>query len=163
VLCHEISACTWDLECKAVTSPRAQTEMTAIAEFEQQDWVQQPMQGNAVQGTTKQHVDLNVAFPFQDNISVCTIHGANANKAVTPTVNELVEIQANNDDVSVLTAKTVGGTQLEVVVGSRVASGSNPVSGPTANFTQSETTSGGSEEPASIGPAGGATGRPNGK
>ena len=40
VLCHKISACTWDSGTKVVTSPRAQTEMAAIAEFEQQDWVQ---------------------------------------------------------------------------------------------------------------------------
>ncbi len=37
VLCHEISACTWDPELKAVISPRAQTKIAAIAEFEQQD------------------------------------------------------------------------------------------------------------------------------
>jgi hypothetical protein len=65
VLQHEISACMWDSKCKAVTSPRAQTKMTAIAEFKQQDWVQQLMQVDAIQGTTKQHVDLNVAFPVQ--------------------------------------------------------------------------------------------------
>ncbi len=103
VLHHEISVCTWDSELKAVTSPRAQTKMAAIAEFEQQGWVQQLMQGNAVQGTAKQHADPNVAFPFQDDFSVGTIHGANANKAVTPNVNKVVEIQDNNDDVSILT------------------------------------------------------------
>ncbi len=37
VLLHKISACTWDAATKVVTSPRAQTEMAAIAEFEQQD------------------------------------------------------------------------------------------------------------------------------
>ncbi len=66
--------------------------MTAIAEFKQQDWVQQLTEGDTIQGTTKQHVDPNVAFPFQDDFSVGTIHGANANKAVTPTVNKVVEI-----------------------------------------------------------------------
>jgi hypothetical protein len=121
------------------------------------------MQGNAVQGTTKQHVDPNVAFPFQDEFSVGAIYGANANKADTPNVNKVVEIQDNNEDISVLTTKTAGETQLEVVVGSRVASGSNPVSGPTANSTQPGTASGGSEDPASVGPAGGAAGGPNGK
>jgi hypothetical protein len=40
MLCHEISACMWDSELKAVTSLRAQTKMAAIAEFEQQGWVQ---------------------------------------------------------------------------------------------------------------------------
>jgi hypothetical protein len=41
VLCHKISECTWDAKLKVVTSPRAQTKMTAIAEFKQQDWVKQ--------------------------------------------------------------------------------------------------------------------------
>ncbi len=36
VLLHEISNCTWDSKLKAVTSPNAQSEMSAIAEFEQQ-------------------------------------------------------------------------------------------------------------------------------
>jgi hypothetical protein len=40
VLCHKISWCTWDAATKVVTSPRAMTEIAAIAEFEQQDWVQ---------------------------------------------------------------------------------------------------------------------------
>jgi hypothetical protein len=66
------------------------------------------MQGNAVQGTTKQHIDPNVAFPFQDDFSVGIIHGANANKAVTPSAKEVVEIQDDNDDVSILTTKNAG-------------------------------------------------------
>ena len=33
VLRHEISTCLWDAATKVVTSPRAQTEMAAIAEF----------------------------------------------------------------------------------------------------------------------------------
>jgi hypothetical protein len=37
VLLHEIGGCTWDSSMKAVTSPSAQSEMSAIAEFEQQD------------------------------------------------------------------------------------------------------------------------------
>jgi hypothetical protein len=37
VLIHEISECTWDPELKAVNSLRAQSEMAAIADFEQQD------------------------------------------------------------------------------------------------------------------------------
>ncbi len=100
---------------------------------------------------------------FPSNFSVGTIHRANANKAVTPTVNKVVEIQDDADDVSVLTTKTAEETQLKVVVGSWVASSSNPISGPTANFTQPGTPSGGSEEPARVGPAGGAAGGPNGK
>jgi hypothetical protein len=39
ILLHEISKCTWDSSLKAVTSPSAQSEMSAIAEFQQQDWV----------------------------------------------------------------------------------------------------------------------------
>jgi hypothetical protein len=39
VLLHEIKECTWDSSLKAVTLPRAQSEMAAIADFEQQDWV----------------------------------------------------------------------------------------------------------------------------
>ncbi len=104
-----------------------------------------------------------MAFPFQDKFSVGTIHGANVNKAVTPNVNKVVEIQDNNDDVSILTTKSARETQLEVAVGCRVASGSNPISGPTANSIQPGTASGGSEDPASVGPAGGAAGGPNGK
>jgi hypothetical protein len=37
VLLHEIGDCTSDSKLKAVTSPNAQSEMSAIAEFEQQD------------------------------------------------------------------------------------------------------------------------------
>jgi hypothetical protein len=75
---------------KAVTSPRAQTKMAAIALFKQHDWVQQLTQGST-KNTIKQHVDPNVAVPFQDNFLVGTIHGANA-KTVTLNVNEVVEI-----------------------------------------------------------------------
>ncbi len=91
VLRHKISACTWDPELRAVNSLRGLTKMAAIAEFEQQDWVQQCAQGSITQSTTKQHMDPNVAFPFQDNFSMVTIHGANA-KAVTPIMNKVVEI-----------------------------------------------------------------------
>ncbi len=74
---HEISACTWDAAMKVVTSPRVQTEMAAIAEFEQQDWVQQLTGGNMQNiGATKQHVDPNMAFPFDDDFSVGTICSA---------------------------------------------------------------------------------------
>ncbi len=162
VLLHKISTCTWDPVLKAVTSLRAQTKMAAIVEFKQQDWVQQLAQGSTIQNTTKQHVDPNVAFPFQDNFSAGTIHGANT-KTVTPNVNDVVEIQDNGDNVSILTTKTAKDTQSEVIVGSRVASSSNPVSGPTANSTQPGATSGGLEEPASVGPAGGAVGGTIGK
>jgi hypothetical protein len=54
VLRHKISACIWDSATKVITSPRAQTEMAAIAEFEQQDWVQQLTGGGkATNGAAK--------------------------------------------------------------------------------------------------------------
>jgi hypothetical protein len=162
VLRHKISVCTWDLKLKAVMSPRAQTEMAAIAEFKQQDWAKQLAQEPAVQQPTKQHVDPNVAFPFQDNFSVGTIHGANA-KVVTSNTNKVVEIQDNEDNVSVLTTKTASETQSEVVVESWVASCCNPNSGPTANSTPPGAASGGWEDPTSAGPADRAKGRPIGK
>ena len=70
----------------------------------------------------------------------------------------VVEIQDNKDNVSVLTTKTGADSQPEVVVGSRAASGSNPVVGPTATATQTVTASGGSTDPTSAGPAGGDAG-----
>jgi hypothetical protein len=109
-----------------------------------------------------------VAFPFQDNFSIGTIHGANQ-KTSTPgaaaaqTATEVVEIQDNEDDVSVLTAKTTSKILTNVAIGSRFASGSNPVSGPTSVSTQPEAASGRSEDPASNGPAGRAVGGPKGK
>jgi hypothetical protein len=141
------------------------TEMAAIAEFEQQDWVQQLTGGGSTSNVpARQHVDPNAAFSFEDNFSIGTIHGANANaKQSSPTVNEVVEIQDIKDKVSVLMTKTIEDNQSEVVVGSRVASGSNPLIGPTAKSTQTETASGGSTDPASAGPAGRVSGGPVGK
>jgi hypothetical protein len=37
VLLHEIGDCTWDSKLMAVTSPSTQSEMSAVAEFKQQD------------------------------------------------------------------------------------------------------------------------------
>jgi hypothetical protein len=117
---------------------------------------------------TNAHVDPNVAFPFQDNFSIGTIHRANQ-KTSTPgaaaaqTATEVVEIQDNKDNVSVLTAKTTSKILTDVAIGSRFASGSNPVSGPTSISTQSGATSGGLEDPASDSPAGRAVGGPRGK
>ena len=107
VLRHEISTCSWDAATKVVTSPRAQIENTVIAEFEQQDWVQQLTGGGKqTKGAVKQHDDPNVAFPFDDDFSVGTIHGANAAKQPTPTAGAVVDIQDDEDNVSVLTTKT---------------------------------------------------------
>jgi hypothetical protein len=39
VLLHEVSKCTWDLISQTVTSPHAQSEMAAVGECENQDWV----------------------------------------------------------------------------------------------------------------------------
>jgi hypothetical protein len=135
--------------------------MAAIAEFKQQDWVKQLAQDSIAQQATK-HMDPYVAFPFQDDFLVGTIHGAN-DKAVTPNTNKVVEIQDNEDKVSILTIKTAGDMQSEVVVGSWVASGSNPVSGLTANSTPPGAASGGSEDPTSAGPASRANGGPTGE
>ena len=104
-----------------------------------------------------------MAFPFDDNFSIGTIHGANAAKQPTPTAGAVVDIQDDKDDVSILTTKTGADNQLEVVVGSRAPSGSNPIVGPIAAATQTETASGRLSDPASAGPAGGATGGPVGK
>jgi hypothetical protein len=136
--------------------------MSAIAAFKQQDWVKLLAQNNHPQQMMKKHVNPNVTFPFQDDFLVGSIHKGNA-KAATPSTKEVVEIKDNEDDISILTTKTTSGAQLEVVVGSRVASGSNPVSGPTANSTQPGTTSVGLEDPASNGPASRAVGGPIGK
>ena len=138
--------------------------MAAIAEFEQQDWVQQlPGGENQTIGAAKQHVNPNVAFPFDDDFSVGTIQGANA--AVHPTLKtgEVVEIQDDEDDASIQTTKTGTVSQPEVVVGSQTPSGSNPLVGPTAIATQTATASRGSSDPASTGPAGEAAGGPLGK
>jgi hypothetical protein len=56
-----------------------------------------------------------VAFPFQDDFSVGMMYGANA-KAVTPNINEVIEIQDDEDNVSILTTKTAGESQYKVVV-----------------------------------------------
>ncbi len=139
--------------------------MAAIAEFEQQDWVQHLTGGGSTShGAAKQHVDLNVAFPFIDNFSVGTINGANATaKPSSPTVNKVVEIQNDEDNVSVLMTKTRADNQSKVVVGSRAASGSNLVVGPTTKSTQTKTASGGSPDAASAGLAGGVAGGPGGE
>jgi hypothetical protein len=165
VLRHEISSCTWDANTKVVTSPRAMTKMAAIEEFEQQDWAQLLTGGDTkTNGATKRHVDPNAAFPFEDDFSVGTIHGANATaKHSSPTVNKVVEILDDEDDVSVLTTKTRATNQPNVLVGSRAASGSNTIVGLTAETTQTKTNSGGSSDPASAGPVGGAAGGPVGK
>jgi hypothetical protein len=136
--------------------------MAAIADFKQQDWVKQLTQDNHPRHATKKHVNPNVAFPFQDDFSIGTIHGVNA-KVTTPSALKIVEIQDNEESIRVHTTKTSSGLQSEVVVGSRVASGSNPVSGMTTNSTPPGAASRGLDDPAGAGPAGRAKGGPIGK
>ncbi len=118
--------------------------------------------GSKTKGMAKQHVDPNAAFPFDDDFSVGTIHGVNANKPPTTKANEVVEINNDEDNVSILTTKTRADNQPEVVVGSRAAPGSNPVVGPAAAPNDTETASRGSSDPTSSGPVGGAAGGPVG-
>ncbi len=168
VLLHDIGKCTWDPSLKVLSSPSSQSEMSAIAKFEQQDLVKLLSQDSGTQQPKKMHVDPNVAFPFQDDFLVGTIHGANMKTttqetAATTTMTEVVEIQDDDENISVLTSKTTSKGHSNLTVESRVASGSNPVSGPTATSTQSGTASGGSKDLASAGPTGGDAGGPDGK
>ncbi len=117
VLLHEIGQCTWDSSLKAVTSPSTQSEMSAIAEFKQQDWVKLLLQDSNAQQPTKVHIDPNVAFPFQDDFSAGTIYSANKNtsapsEAAAPSATEIMENQDNKDNVRVLSTKTSSETQL---------------------------------------------------
>ncbi len=164
VLLHEVSDCNWDSATQTVTSPHAQSEMTAVAEFKNQDWVQDILQASSAPGAIKSYVNPNVAFPFQDNFLVGTIHGANARPANSTNQqaanakgnNEgVIEILDNKDeeDVSVLTTKTQNELVALLVqarkqicsatVGSRVASGSNPPPGSGPAATHSQTNAGG--------------------
>ncbi len=164
VLLHKISKCTWDSSFKVVTLLSAQSEMSLIMEFEQQDWVNFLTQDNQQpQQATRKHVDPNVAFPFKDDFSVGNIHGTNAKSVNNPTAMEIVEIQDNNDDTY-----TLSGVESEVAVGNWVVSSSNPVSGQATNLPQprtdrTPTASGGSHNPASTRPAGRVAGGPIGK
>jgi hypothetical protein len=139
--------------------PRAQTKTAAIADFKQQDWVKQLTQEENPRQSTKKHLNPNMAFPFQDDFSIGTIHGTTA-KATTPSSSDIVEIQDNKEDITILTTKTASGAQSEVVVGSRVASGSNPISSPTANSTPPGAIGDRLEDPANAGLGGRAIGGP---
>ena len=97
--------------------------------------------------STRAHIDPNVAFPFQDDFSVGTIHGANvtnhlAERVVTVKEADVVEIQDEKDDVSVLTTNTQAEDQTEDVIESRIPTGPNPVSSPTAASAQAVTNAG---------------------
>jgi hypothetical protein len=169
VLCHEISACTWDPTLKIVTSPRGKSEMALLTEFEQLDWVKMLTQsGTSLANKQDVQNDCNVAFNFQDDFLVGTTHGNNTKSTLKETtaaasVTDVVEIQDDNNNVSVLTTKTTCDTQIDVNVGHRAASGSSPVVGPTTNSIQFEAAHGGLPDPANAGPTGGGAGGPDGK
>jgi hypothetical protein len=164
VLLHEVSDCNWDLATQTVTLPHAQSEMTMMAEFKNQDWIQDIFQASSVPGAIKSYIDPNVAFTFQDNFLVGTLHGANtrpANSTNQQAANAkgddkgVIKILDNKDedDVSILTTKTQDELVALLVqarkqicsatIGSQVASGSDipPRSGPAA--THSQTNAGG--------------------
>ncbi len=128
--------------------------MASIAEFEQQDWVKLLTQDDGTGASTTTRNDPNVAFNFQDDFSVGKIHGTNARAVGRDTADataktDVVEVDNKDDNVSVLTTKTTSEAQNEVNVGSRIASGSNPVVGPAADSTQSRTAHEGSTDPPS--------------
>ncbi len=91
--------------------------MAAVAEFESQDWVRDLLQATSNPAKEKTFVDPNVAFPFQDDFLVGTIHSSNAgtNRSTAQQArggksnNEgAIEILDNkdNDDMNILTSKT---------------------------------------------------------
>ncbi len=166
VLLHKLNDCSWDSATQTVTSPHAQSEMAAVADFENQDWVRDIIQATSNPSKEKAYVDPNVAFPFEDNFLVSTIHGtntrtkkSNTKQAASDNSNDegVIEILDNDDEdnVSALTTKTQDKLVALLVkarkqlsgasISSRVASGSDlpPGSGPAA--TLSQTNAGGQE------------------
>jgi len=108
VMLHEISECEWDDKTRTVTSPTSRSELSAVIEFENQDWVKNLALAD-ISTPKKSFVDPNAAFPFQDDFSVGTIHGTNMKKPTKDKTDEEVEVIAivdDDDDVSVLTTKT---------------------------------------------------------
>jgi hypothetical protein len=114
VLLHEISKCAWNAKEMSVTSPNVQSELSALMEFENQDWVKNKNIAQADQtNIKKKHINPNAASPFQDDFSVGTIHGKN--KAVqtkdqvegtgAKDATKVIKITENNKDISVLTFK----------------------------------------------------------
>jgi hypothetical protein len=113
VLLHEISKCVWDAEEMSVTLPNAQSELSAVMEFKNQDWVDNIAQADQ-HNLKKKHVDSNMAFPFEDDFSVGTIHGKNmavqskdqADGVGTKDATKFIKISNADDDISMLTSKT---------------------------------------------------------
>jgi hypothetical protein len=144
---HEISKCEWDDKTRTVTSPTLRSELSVVIQFENQDWVKNLAQAD--NSTPKKNfVDPNLAFPFQDDFSVGTIHGTNMkppSKDKKEEDAEVIEIVDDDDDVSVLTTKTQDELlalllqerqKSKSAIGRRAASGTDTlVSGPTADTT----------------------------
>jgi hypothetical protein len=145
---HEISECEWDDKTRMVTSPTLRSKLSAVIEFENQDWVKNLTQaGNST--PKKNFVNPNAAFPFQEDFSVGTIHGSNISKPPSKDKNEeeaeVIETEDNDDDVSILTTKTQDELlalllqerrKSKSAIGRRAASGTDTlVSGPTADAT----------------------------
>ncbi len=91
VMLHKISKCEWDEKSMMVTLPTLQSELSAVIEFKNQEWVKNLAQADKT-NHKKNYVDPNAGFPFQGNFSVGNIHGTN--------------MRSDNDDVSILTMKT---------------------------------------------------------
>jgi hypothetical protein len=178
---HKISKCEWDDKTRTVTSPTLQSELSAVIQFENQDWVKNLAQSN--NSTPKKNfVNPNVAFPFQDDFSVGTIHGTNMkppSKDKKEEDAEVIEIVDDDDDVSVLTTKTQDELlalllqerrKSKSAIGRRAASGTDTlVSGPTADTTPAGKTgtapvaAEGSQVPESTGKEGRVDGGPVGE
>jgi hypothetical protein len=184
VLLCKVHKCSWDSATQTVTSPSGQSDTAAIAEFKSQDWVQDILNADtpSTKGTAKAYANPNVAFLFEDNFSVRTIHGANAPKppAVPPVKEaaptytpgnqtatiEILEDDAE-DDVSVLTAKmqeelaallVKARRQIHAPTGSWVASGSGTPPGSGLVATSSPPDAGHQQTAPTNGAASGASG-----
>ena len=130
-----------------ITSSTSRSELSAVIEFENQDWVKNLAQAD--NSTPKKNfVNPNVVFPFQVNFSVGTIHGTNM-KPPTKDKNEeeaeVIEFVDDDDNVSLLTTKTQDELLALLLqerqkgksaIGRRAASGTDTlVSGPTTDDT----------------------------
>ncbi len=149
-----------------MTSPHAQSETAAVAEFKSQDWVQDLLQATSNPSKEKMFVNPNVAVPFQEDFLVGTIHGTNAGtnrstaqqagggKSNNKGALKILDNKDNND-VSVLTSKTQDKLVALLVqarrqlsstpIGSRVASGSETLPGISPVAMQPQINIGGQE------------------
>ncbi len=181
VMLHEISKCKWDKKTRTVTLPTSRSELSTVMEFENQDWVKNLAQADNSTPTQK-YANPNVAFPFQDNFSVGTIHGTNTKPPSKDQGAEkaaVVEIIDDKYDVSILTTKTQDELlalllqerqKSKSTIGRRAASGVNiSASGLTADATPAGATgtapiaAEGSQIPTSTGNEGRVDGGPVGE